>query len=125
MKTQIKLLIGVGALLLAGCTAPLGTQVFNTENVVATGATGATHAFNAYYAQQTNPSPALVAARTDLYTADKNLSLTLDITESLREEYVTNSTSTNATAMVLSLDVAQSQQTNIVALVKNIMTAVQ
>lgn len=121
MKIKNLIVIGAAAFLM-GCSAPVSTQIFNSENLVAQGAVGATHAFNVYYASQTNPPASLIAARTQIYEADTNLSQALAITETLREEYATNSSSTNLASVNFALEAAQLELTNIVNLAQSIIT---
>ena len=108
-----------------GCETSLNTTAFNSEQLAATTATAATHTFNVYLTQQTNPPPTLLADKTNLYTADIELSKTLALTEALREDYATNSAATNSAALNVAVQTLELQATNIVSLVQSIIAATQ
>ena len=78
-----------------------------------------------YLTQQTNPPPTLLADKTNLYTADIELSKTLALTEALREDYATNSAATNSAALNVAVQTLELQATNIVSLVQSIIAATQ
>jgi len=106
----------------AGC-ASYDAQVFTTEKLTADAAASATGTFNLYYHSATNGADAgelahLETARTELYTADRELAATLTVVEGLRQAAATNSAATNQAALNLALTAVQSQSSNIVGLVQ-------
>ena len=124
MKTKVNLFIAGCALLgLLGCASP-NTTTYNTENTLATAAQSATHAFNEYATlEETNgPIPSIEDTRSQLYSADKALAATLATVDAIRLEASTNSSATNTQALVILLQAASDQSSNIAATVKFIVS---
>lgn len=127
MKKSIllfSLMLSLFAFCGATCNINPTTAAFNTERLLGDSAVAATHTFNVYYAQQTAtnpPSADLLAARTQLYDADRKLHSTLAVVDALRLNYAQNPAQTNQSAMYIAIQSASDQSSNIVALVKMFM----
>lgn len=104
------------ALLLCGC-ANLNKTAFNAENLAADTGIGAVSSFNAYYNANTNKAT-LTEAKNTVYDASKKLSVSLATTEKIRQDYATNSATSNKTALTISLEVLSENTSNIVSVVK-------
>jgi hypothetical protein len=123
--TLLIFMAGLTAATLSACKSTGGASagIFQAENLAADGAMGATHAFNVYKAQMfpaTTPAEQfrILSFQTNLYAADVKLGATLAVTETLREQVATNSTSTNQTALLLTLTALEDQSSNIIGLVR-------
>ncbi len=124
-KLGLILMVLMPAVLL-GC-ASFSTNLFNSEKLLADSAVSSVYAYKLYYDAQTNgASPEQIAILTtnlnEVYTASRDLSLTLTAVEGMRQNYNLNNTPTNKTQLVLIYEAAASQSSNIVALVRQLMT---
>lgn len=119
------LTLAAGACATAPTPAKIATAAYNAEQLAADTATAATSTFNTYYAQQTAAAPAtpgLESAKNEIDSADKTLASTLKVVDALRINYTANAATTNLTSLQIGLDTIANQSTNVVTLVKTLIT---